>query len=370
MTSVHRVLWVLYAGRGMFLSAAEVAARAGLTARPVASAVAALRERGQAVEESPQGLRLGEPVMLHAHLIEHELGTRRVGRNAICFGEVASTNDVAFDSARQAGSDGLAVLAESQTAGRGRLGRRWVSPRGANLLISALLHDGAGRLSDEALTIAAGLAATEAIEQATGVSPELKWPNDLVLDGAKLGGILVEVRAAPLRSTGPNVPADIPNSSSGGTQDRKNGGKSQTTAARFASIVCPQGRLDLARSPRFIVIGIGLNVNAAPPAEAVGRAAVCLADALGHAVERIELARAMLMRLDHWVGQIEDGRYGQLHDLWRARCGMLGQRARIVSGGRTYEGRVLDVSPLEGLVLSQDSGVTVHLPARTSSVVP
>lgn len=324
MTSANQLLEVLYDCRGMFLTVGELLARSGLDERRLARALTSLRERGHVIEETPlAGLRLVCPVNLDAHLIERELRTLRVGRNAICFGEVTSTNDVAFDSARQARSDGLVVLAELQTKGRGRLGRKWVSPRGANILMSVLLHDAKGQLPDEALTIAAGLAAAEGIEQVCGVGPELKWPNDLAIDGAKLAGILVEVR----------------------------------------------GSLAGRQNPRQIVIGIGVNVNAAPPASVLGRAATCLADQLGHGVERIEVVRAILRQLDIWIAEIQHGQLEDLHGRWMARCGMLNQRARIASGGREYVGRVLDVSPLEGLILAQDHGAAVHLPAQTSSML-
>jgi hypothetical protein len=73
--------------------------------------------------------------------------------------------------------------------------------------------------------------------------------------------------------------------------------------------------------------------------------------------------------LDYWIGQIERGRTGGLHDRWVERCGILNHRLTVVSAGRTYVGRVLDVSPLEGLVLRCDQDVTVHLPAESSSIL-
>lgn len=324
MTIANQLIEVLYLCRDVFLTTGELCARSRLDARGLEAALAALRERGHVIEHSPlQGLRLASPVILDAYLVERELGTGRVGRNVICFGEVQSTNDVAFDSARQARSDGMVVLAESQTKGRGRLGRAWVSPRGANILMSVLLQDEQGLLPDEALTIAAGLAAAEGIEQACGISPQLKWPNDLVIDSAKLAGILVEVRGSGA------------------------------------------GR----KGPRQIVIGMGVNVNAAPEAAVLGRPATSLANELGHAVERIEVVRAILRQLDRWIADIQHASFDKLHNRWLDRCGMINQRAKIASGGRQYVGRVLDVSPLEGLILSQDNGPIVHLPAQTSSVV-
>ena len=270
---------------------------------------------------------MGRPVGLDAHLIEHGLGTRRVGRNVIVFGEVESTNDVALDSARQADADGLVVLAECQRAGRGRLGRRWASPAGANMLMSVLLLDDPARLSCEALTIAAGLAVAEAVERIVPVSARLKWPNDVLIDDAKVCGILVEVRRHPRRA---------------------------------------------------VVVGVGINVNAAPPLETVTRPATCLADHAQGLLERIDLARTVLQRLDAWVQHITGGSDTTpspspavtrcLHDQWLARCGMMNQRVTVRSGGETFTGRVLDIDPLEGLILQTDTGQQLRLPAATSSV--
>lgn len=105
--------------------------------------------------------------------------------------EVDSTNRVAGDLARAGAPDGIVVLADHQTAGRGRRGRTWESRPGGALLVSVIL-----RPAPALVTLGAGVAAAEACEAVAGVSVGLKWPNDLLLDGAKLGGILTELVAA------------------------------------------------------------------------------------------------------------------------------------------------------------------------------
>jgi BirA family biotin operon repressor/biotin-[acetyl-CoA-carboxylase] ligase len=257
---------------------------------------------------------------MDAHLIERDLKTQRVGRNAIVFDAVDSTNDVAADTARQDGADGLVVLAEHQRRGRGRLGRTWLSPPRQNVLMSVLLLDTRGAVHVEALTIAAGLAVAEGVDAACGsVTCELRWPNDVLVAGAKVAGVLVERRQG----------AD------GGV----------------------------------VIVGIGVNANAAPAADEVDRPATSLAEQTGGPVERIELVRAVLRRLDHWVAQLSTGRLGPLHEAWVARCGMINQRVTVRAAGGTHVGRVLDVSPLEGLVLAGDDGQRVHLPAAEATLV-
>lgn len=317
MERINQVLEVLY-DADRFVALSELAEPLRLSAPRVAGAIEALRQRGHLIDHMPgAGFRLRRPACLDAHLIERGLGTQRVGRHAIVFGEVDSTNDVAFTCARQKDSDGLVVLADSQRAGRGRHGRRWVSPPGSNILMSVLLLDPSGALPHEAITIAAGLAVADAIERATGLVTQLKWPNDVYLDSAKLCGVLVEVRTV-------------------------------------------DGR-------RCVVVGIGINVNAAPPASAVDHPAACLADKLGSPVERVELARAVLRELDARICSLAD--LQSLHRGWMSRCDMVNHRITVSCEGRLYTGRVLDVNPLEGLVLQCDGGVQVHLQAAGSSIV-
>ena len=318
MNTPQRVLELLYdRGEGCF-SLDELAAAAGIGLPRLATAMTDLGRR-QKLELSPAGVRLIRPAALDAHLIERGLNTRRVGLSVICFDEVASTNDVAFDSARQANADGLVVLAESQRSGRGRLGRRWISPSGANILLSVLLVGGSDELPHEAVTIAAGLAAAEGVAESCNLEARLKWPNDVLVDGAKLAGVLVEVRKVAGRRT--------------------------------------------------TVIGIGLNANASPPAEQVDRPVTSLAAHLGHPVERVEVVQAVLRRLDEWTTRIAGGGLEELHAAWLSRCGMINDRVAVMSAGRRYVGRVLDVSPLEGLVLAVDSGQHVHIPAEGATVV-
>ncbi len=322
MKATDRILEVLYDREGGYVALDELSRASGLGQAGVESRLGDLGRQGQSLEFSPAcGVRLPRPVRLAPVLIERGLNVRRVGRSVLCFDEVGSTNDVALAAMGQADSDGLVVLAESQRIGRGRQGRRWVCLPGSGILMSVLLIESPGRdrPGREAMTIAAGLAVAEAVETSVGLACGLKWPNDVLLEGAKLAGVLAETRTV--------------------------GGVSAT------------------------VIGIGVNVNDAPPAKAVDRPATCLADHLAGPAERVEVVRAMLMRLDEWVGRVEAGQLDELHRGFLARCRMINERVTIRCGGRLHTGRVLDVDPLGGLVLCYDDGSRAYLPAEASSVV-
>jgi len=320
MDTSERVLELLYDRGEVFFAMDELSAASGLTRAALDTALDALQARGQQWEDSlPHGVRLVRPIRLNAYLIERDLGTSRVGRHAICFAEVDSTNDVAFDAARRGEGDGLVVLAESQRRGRGRHGRTWQSAPGDNLLFSVLLVDGDNRLGHEALTIAAGLATAEGIETACGIAARLKWPNDVLIDEGKVAGVLVEARA--------------------------------------------QKRV------RTVVVGIGINVNSSPRPGETESPATDLAAHVGHRVERTEVIRAVLRRLEAWAERISAGDLAGLHDAWVARCGMIHQRVTVATGGKRHVGRILDVSPLEGLSLQCDDGVVLHLPAARATIL-
>jgi len=311
MQTASRVLELLYDRPEGFWSLADLAQQAELSAEELHAELDALIARGVALEREPaRGVRLVRPGPLDAHLIERDLSTQRIGRNTIVFDAVDSTNDVAADSARQDGADGLVILAEHQRQGRGRLGRTWLSPPRENVLMSVLLLDDGGPIPVEPLTIAAGLAVAEGIDAACGnPTCQLRWPNDVLVAGGKVAGILVERRGSG------------------------------------------------------VIVGIGINANARPSDDQVDRPATSLAEQAGGPVERIELVRAVLGRLDHWVAELSAGDLAALHRDWVARCGMINQRVTIRAAGRTHVGRVLDVSPLEGLVLAGDDGRRVHIPA-------
>lgn len=318
------VIALLYDRREGWWGLDELARAAGVGPGRLDGALAELRGRGHDIQFHPTtGLRLGRPAALDAHLIERDLGTRRIGRHVICFPVVDSTNDVAASCAAQPDADGLTVLADQQRKGRGRQGRSWLSPAGANLLASVLLLDrGSSAPAPSGLTLAAGLAVAEAVETLGPVSASLKWPNDVLLDGKKLAGILVEQRSVP--------------------------------------------------AGQCVVIGVGVNVNAHPPRAEVDRPATSLAAHLHEDQERIEVARAVLCRLDAWLTRLADAPAAAAEEIrraWLARCGMVNERVVVLSRGRRIEGRVADIDPLGALVLLTDAGAPVHVPAEGASVL-
>lgn len=307
------------AGYGV-LSREELARAASDSSVSVDRLLEGLWQRGYRFRRTSQGD--AEPVRpepLEAARIEEGLDTCRIGQCVICFDTVESTNTVAWGSARQGNTDGLVITAECQSAGRGRLGRNWVSPRGLNLLFSVVLSDAQDRLAHEALTISTGLAVAEGIEQSTGVECDLKWPNDVLIEGAKVAGVLVETGRVARR--------------------------------------------------RWCVIGIGINVGWSPEAESVRRPATCLYSHAKAPCDRTQILQAVLSRLDLWVNRVEARALDLLRKAWLSRCGMLHRRLRLRGGNQDYEGIVLDINPLEGLVLAPDQGPRVLIPSSSATLL-
>jgi BirA family transcriptional regulator, biotin operon repressor / biotin---[acetyl-CoA-carboxylase] ligase len=263
--------------------------------------------------------------LLTAEQLLHGWTPRRIGRRILTLAETDSTNSVALAAAGDADADGLAVFADFQTAGRGRLGRAWLAPRGASVLCSVLLtrtifapptSEDAGHPQEMGgwLTLAAAVAACAGIRQATDITPSIKWPNDLCVGGRKLVGILIESR--PIE---PHV--------AGATA-------------------------------RAWVIGIGVNCYQQPghfPPELRDRATSL--DLLSqHAVDRTAVARELLAALDRTLCPETTAAPEAIHARWMAFAEPLGRPVHLRSNGHEYTGRTVSVDPAGGLIVQCDDG--------------
>jgi BirA family biotin operon repressor/biotin-[acetyl-CoA-carboxylase] ligase len=304
----------------------ELASASGVPEEDLAEAVDELARLGFAIESHPLGgLRLvGVPPLLFENEIVWGLGTARVGRTVRCLAAAPSTNDVAWASAEagQERADGLAVFAEYQSAGRGRRGNRWLAPPHTSVLCSVLVWmpdlPGQGAV----LTRASALAAAEAIEGECRLPAGIKWPNDLVIEDRKVGGIVVESRPAAGRS-GP------------------------------------------------VVIGIGINCGQheqAFPQEI--RAHVASLAMFGEEADRTLLARAVLEKLDQALTcMADDEGVAEIRRRVAGRCRTIGRRIVVREGNSTFTGEVADLDPDYGLVLRLSEGGLRSFAPMTSQVL-
>lgn len=276
------------------VSGADISQRLGVTRTAIWARIEALRELGFDIEAGPhKGYRLLScPDRLFADdLLARLAQVRVVGRTIRVFEETNSTNDLVDRMARDGVPEGVVVFAESQTRGRGRLGRVWMSPRGKGLWFSVLLRPALPPQAATQLTIAAATSICRAIHVVTGLSPEIKWPNDILYRGRKLAGILTEM---------------------GAELDRI----------------------------KHVVIGAGLNVNQSaedfPPE--LRRQATSLQMESGQAVARPVLAAEILRQLDLDYARIGQGKFGEIADEWARQCSTLGLRVSIQVGNRQVNG--------------------------------
>lgn len=222
--------------------------------------------------------------------------------------EIDSTNTYLQERAREGAPEGLVVVADHQTAGRGRLQRRWESPPGANLLASVLLRPDCAPDDLHLCTTAVALAAADACREVAGVDATFKWPNDLLVDESKLAGILAEVEFG------------------GGT-------------------------------PPAVVVGIGINVAWPGPPDAGG---TCLEDVGGRAqpVDRKALLDHLLYDLAPRREMLDDA-HGRrvLADEVRRRCSTLGQRVRVSLAGEELTGFAHGIDHSGRLVVETDTGL-------------
>jgi BirA family biotin operon repressor/biotin-[acetyl-CoA-carboxylase] ligase len=243
------------------------------------------------------------------------MSRRRLGALRYDFADVDSTQAIARDLARSGAPEGTLVAAEHQRAGRGRAGRAWLDRPGENLLFSLILRPVLAPARVPQLALMGAVAIAEALESTTGAAPVIKWPNDLLLGGRKVCGLLAEAA-----SDGDRV--------------------------------------------AHVVLGIGINVNQREFAAELGDGATSLARELGHAVDRSRVLDAALARLDHWY--VVYGRVGfaGVEPEWSRRSALAGQP--IVTGG--VRGIALGIDDDGALLVQSVAGETHRVVAGEVSL--
>lgn len=261
---------------------------------------------------------------LDPDLIRANLKTRRIGRTVLVYEQTASTNDVAGQCARGADSDGLVVFAEEQTAGRGRTGAAWLSQPGESLLFSFVLID--FKAGNELLSLACAVGVAEAIGQVGGHHAAIKWPNDVMLDGKKIAGILVESRTHKTEDAGRRTSSSAP---------RATGHESRVTT----------------------IVGIGINCHQTRESfpEEIQAAATSLDLAGGTTCQRVTVAKRVLTSLDHWIRAAERSKK-QVIETWSRLSTQLNQRVALSYNGKRFTGNCVGVDPENGLILQLDRG--------------
>ena len=293
-----------------FVSGEAISDKLGLTRAAVWKHVEALRGQGYRIDAVPaRGYRLaGVPDRLTPLELRPLLNTHDVGRVVHWYEEIGSTNDRARELADEGALAGEVVVAEAQTAGRGRRGRTWASPPRKNLYFSVVLRPELPPSRAPELTLVASVALCDALRQA-GVEAGIKWPNDLLVGDRKIAGILTELAADPDRV-------------------------------------------------EWVVLGAGVNVNARRddfPPEVRDEATSVLIER-GQAAPRALFAAACFTALEGWLDRHAEEGFAPVREAWRARSVTLGREVTVRVDGRELTGTAEDIDATGALLVRTAAG--------------
>jgi len=303
-----QVLRLLIHGNGE-RSGQEMAQRLGISRAAVAKTITSLRAQGLEIDAAPRrGYRLiSEPPLLLPAMVEARLKPGSLGLPVHHFQEIDSTNLEARRRAETGAPHGTCLVAEHQSAGRGRLDRRWQAPKGSALLFSIILRPDLSLRRVFALNNLVSLAVCRALEKHGGLAPAIKWPNDVYLEGKKLAGVLTEFTSR-------------------------------------------------AEAVEYAVVGVGLNVNQEPAWLAgLDQPAMSLLAATGHAWERATLLAQILEETTALHDQFVAGGGDDLAQEYARRSLILGLDVTVRQGQAVRRGKAVGFAP-EGALLLEENG--------------
>ena len=291
---------------GEFCSGQHLAEHLGVSRAAISNHVKALQTLGLDIFSlQGKGYRLSQPLSL---LCEETIQSQ-TKNNLIVNSVVDSTNQVIKDKHNEL-PQGTVCIAECQTAGRGRRGKVWQSPFGANLYLSMLWRFDSGYQALDGLSLVIGLAVTKTLEQLYGLSAQLKWPNDIYVNNKKLGGVLVEVEG-------------------------QFGGACST------------------------IIGIGLNV-AMPKQTDIDQPWTDLTQVLPHSINRNELTSTLINTLREILTEFEKSGFSGFVGPWQNKNVFANKQVNLINGKQRISGICVGIDERGGLLLKQEDKVTAH----------
>jgi BirA family biotin operon repressor/biotin-[acetyl-CoA-carboxylase] ligase len=296
------------------ISGEALGAELGVSRMAVWKRIHRLKTLGYAIQGSPRrGYHLlGVPDKLFPEEISQGLELHRLQGPIHHFETLASTNDLAKQLGATGAREGTLVVAETQSKGRGRLDRQWDSPPGVGLYASLLLRPPLPPMDLPQITLMVAVAVVRALRRVTGLAPGIKWPNDLMLSGKKLGGILTEM---------------------------------ETESERI----------------RHLVVGLGLNVNNREFPPELKATATSLSLATGGTFSRLSILKAWLEELETLYEQFLAGDFVAILEEWKSSTVTLGKMVAVRQGAAEIRGQALDVAPDGALLILTGAGEIVRV---------
>jgi BirA family transcriptional regulator, biotin operon repressor / biotin---[acetyl-CoA-carboxylase] ligase len=292
------------------ISGASIAKEIGVKRQTVWRWIETLRDSGVNVKGHPRsGYHIERvPDVLAAQLLLPYLRGVPFAKRILHFFQTESTNGIAMRLGESGEPHGTVIIAERQTAGRGRAGHSWISEKSVGIYVTILLRPAISPIQSPALTLAAGLAAYDAFTEETGLQPDIRWPNDVMLNGKKVCGILTEMQA----------------------------------------------ELDRIH---FAVVGIGINVNQSKMPPEISGIATSLRIETGRSHSRLELLARLLRRLDHYYNQfVTQGAAPIVKRFAEVSSYVEGKRVRITSGDESFVGMTAGLESSGILRVKRDDG--------------
>jgi len=308
----EKILNILVEHEGRFVSGEEISALLGVTRAAIWKHIKAFREEGYPIlSSSKKGYSLlCVPDRMEEAFIRNGMKTVHIGKKIFAYPSIDSTNTKAKELAMAGAPHGTLVLAEEQTMGKGRMGRRWVSPYGTGIWMSVILRPDIDPLDAPKMTMLGALAAARAVWEITGLEAGIKWPNDIILSRKKVCGILTEM----------------------------------------------SGDMD---TVHWIVMGIGMNVNTPSdvfPADIQSVATSLLAE-LGQKTNRIRLIRCICEKIEAYYERwVTDKDFSAIVDECRRLSVTLGQKVRVNGVGVDFTGKAVDIDSDGVLLVQKDDG--------------
>lgn len=305
------ILHLLREDASGFISGEEISRRLHVSRTAIWKRIRHLRSLGYEIEASTRsGYRLTQsPDILSPSEIKPFLKTKWLGKTIHYFHTLDSTNSRAYELATRGAEEGEVVIAESQTKGKGRLGRNWYSPPHLNLYLSVILRPPLPPQKAPLITLMAAVATAEAIRHYSGLRPLIKWPNDLLLNGRKMAGLLNEIQ-------------------------------SETDRIHFV----------------ILGIGVNLNIDSKTFPKEIGSMATSLKEETGGKVSRKAFLASLLKELEKWYALFlkEDG--AVILKSWRTWAQIKGRHIKMTSFGETIEGMAIDVDSEGALIIETRHG--------------
>lgn len=293
-----------------YISGEEISQHLGISRAAIWKHIQELRNLGYDITAVPHlGYRwISSPDRLFPWEIKHLLKNKFIGKTIYYYENLSSTMDTAMDLSLKGATEGAVVIAEHQTKGRGRMGRIWLSPKYRGIYFSLIIKPKILPQQAPILTLIAAVAICEGLKKQAGLTAQIKWPNDILIDNKKIGGILTELSA----------------------------------------------EMDIVHA---IIVGVGINVN--NEKKTLPYVASSLKEITGYEISRVNILQSILSCFEERYLQFQKGGVAKILDKWRHLSTTLGKRVRLNVGGHKnrLSGEAVDIDQDGSLLIRQDSGL-------------